>query len=53
MHHDLPFADRRQRRDASARRRTDRCVHAGEKDFYTASPADQQELRTVLNYGRR
>ena len=53
MHHDLPFADRRQRRDASGRRRTDRCVRAGEKDFYTSSPADLRELRTVRDYTRQ
>lgn len=53
MHHNPPFADRRQRRDASPRRHTGRYVLVGEKDHFTASPADQQELLTVLGYGRR
>jgi hypothetical protein len=53
MHHDLPFADRRQRRDASPARHTSRVVLTGEKDYYTASPADQQELHIVRGYGRR
>jgi hypothetical protein len=54
MYQDLPFADRRQRRDARVTRHHRRFVLAGEKEvFDPASPADAREYRTVVNYGRR
>ena len=54
MYQSLPFADRRQRRDARPDRHNRRFVLAGEKEFFDpADPADYREYRVVLGYGRR
>ncbi|MFF5085355.1 hypothetical protein ACFY36_50650 [Actinoplanes sp. NPDC000266] len=54
MDQNLPFPNRRQRRDGQPRRRPGRDVLVGEKDIFDpASPADYREYRTVLGYGRR
>jgi len=54
MYQSLPFADRRQRRDARPDRHTSRGVLVGEKEFFNpANPADYREYRIVLGYGRR
>jgi len=51
MYQSLPFADRRQRRDARPERHDSRCVLAGEKEFFNPTdPADYREYLIVRAY---
>jgi hypothetical protein len=51
MDRNLPFADRRQRRDARPDRHDSPCVLVGQKEFFNpANPADYREYLIVRAY---